>query len=78
MAEETLIKINIKCSNADKAEVTILPNATVSDLKEKINEVLSVAVAQQRLIFRGRVLKVLDLICSQRFLMDEVLYCYLT
>ena len=57
MSEET-IKINIKCSNADKAEVSIAPNATVSDLKEKISEILSVAVAQQRLIFRGRVLKV--------------------
>ena len=54
MSELTL---TIKCSNADKATVTIDSTATVLDLKHKIAEQLSVPAAQQRLIYKGRVLK---------------------
>ncbi len=54
MSELTL---TIKCSNADKATVTIDSTATVLDLKHKITEQLSVPAAQQRLIYKGRVLK---------------------
>ncbi len=51
------ITINIKCSNADKATVTIEKEATVLNLKERISEVLSVPATQQRLIYKGKVLK---------------------
>lgn len=51
------LNLTVKCSNADKAEVKISRSATVVELKEKINEALSVPVPQQRLIYRGRVLK---------------------
>lgn len=54
MAEITL---TIKCSNADKATVAIGSTATVLELKEKISESLSVPASQQRLIYKGRVLK---------------------
>lgn len=54
MSELTL---TIKCSNADKATVVIESTATVLDLKGKIAEQLSVPAAQQRLIYKGRVLK---------------------
>jgi ubiquilin len=54
MSELTL---TIKCSNADKATVVIESTATVLDLKNKINEQLQVPAAQQRLIYKGRVLK---------------------
>lgn len=54
MAELTL---TIKCSNASQTTVTIESEATVLDLKAKISEVLSVPSAQQRLIYKGRVLK---------------------
>eukprot|EP01039_Chlorochromonas_danica_P002826 gene2826-3081_t len=54
MAEITL---TIKCSNADKATVVIGSTATVLELKEKISESLSVPASQQRLIYKGRVLK---------------------
>lgn len=54
MSELTL---TIKCSNADKATVVIESTATVLDLKQKIAEQLSVPATQQRLIYKGRVLK---------------------
>lgn len=54
MSELTL---TIKCSNADKATVVIESTATVFDLKQKIAEQLSVPATQQRLIYKGRVLK---------------------
>jgi ubiquilin len=54
MAELT---IHIKCSNGDKAEVKVESTATVLDLKEKITEKLQVPSSQQRLIYKGRVLK---------------------
>jgi ubiquilin len=51
------LSLTIKCSNADKATVAIESTATVLELKEKIAGVLSAPVAQQRLIYKGRVLK---------------------
>jgi ubiquilin len=51
------ITVHIKCSNSDKAEIKIELSATVLSLKEKIAEVLSVPASQQRLIYKGRVLK---------------------
>lgn len=51
------ITINIKCSNSDKAEIHIELSATVLQLKGKVAEALSVPAAQQRLIYKGRVLK---------------------
>ncbi len=51
------ITINIKCSNADKATITVETSATVEVMKIKIEECLSVPAAQQRLIYKGRVLK---------------------
>lgn len=55
--EMSELTLTIKCSNADKATVVIESTATVLDLKGKIAEQLSVPAAQQRLIYKGRVLK---------------------
>eukprot|EP01038_Epipyxis_sp_PR26KG_P007254 gene7254-9890_t len=51
------ISLTIKLSNADKATVIVARDATVLDLKEAIALTLSVPATQQRLIFKGRVLK---------------------
>eukprot|EP01042_Synura_sphagnicola_P022499 gene22499-28655_t len=51
------ITVHIKCSNADKAVVQIDTSSTVLELKVKVQEQLNVAPAQQRLIYKGRVLK---------------------
>ena len=51
------LTLTIKCSNASQTTVVIEPSATVLDLKIKISEVLSVSSSQQRLIYKGRVLK---------------------
>lgn len=53
----TEITINIKCVNADKATVTIENSVSVLNLKEKIAEILSVPASQQRLIYKGKVMK---------------------
>ena len=51
------ITITIKCSNSDKADITADNSITVGELKDLIAVKLSISSAQQRLIFRGRVLK---------------------
>lgn len=53
----TEITISIKCVNADKANVTIDNTATVWNLKENIEQVMSVPASQQRLIYKGKVMK---------------------
>lgn len=56
--EETSVEmtLTIKC-NSDKSEVTTTASSTVLELKQKIEVALSVPAAQQRLIYRGKVLK---------------------
>lgn len=51
------IKVNVKCSNADKYEVETAPDATVAEFKASLAEVSHVAAEDQRLIYKGRVLK---------------------
>lgn len=51
------INLTIKCSNADKVEVKIEDNSTVFNLKEKIGAALNLTPQQQRLIYKGKVLK---------------------
>lgn len=52
-----LITITIRQSNADKTNVEIDSESTVLALKEKIESILNVSSAQQRLIYKGKVLK---------------------
>lgn len=54
---DSVIKLNIKLTNADKCSVEVETTATILELKEKIAAVLNVPAAQQRLIYKGRVLK---------------------
>jgi ubiquilin len=51
------VNITIKCSNADKVEISAHSSITVNELKIIISEKLSLDPTLQRLIFRGRVLK---------------------
>jgi ubiquilin len=53
----TEIIIHIKCSNSDKAEIHIDNSNTILNLKEQIADSLKVPSTQQRLIYKGRVLK---------------------
>ena len=49
--------VNIRSSNADKAEVTIeSPDSTVADLKAAIEAKVGIPQAQQRLIYKGKVM----------------------
>lgn len=53
----TEITLTIKCSNSDKIEVTCNSNILILDLKKLINEKLNILIEQQRLIYKGRILK---------------------
>ncbi|CAM0948177.1 unnamed protein product [Alopecurus aequalis] len=55
--QSTSIEINIKTLESQVHKLRADKNETVLDLKEKIVDVAGVPVDQQRLIFRGRVLK---------------------
>ncbi len=52
-----MINLVIRLSNADKVVVETDKNGTVLELKQVIEAKLNVAAAQQRLIYKGRVLK---------------------
>jgi len=51
------ITVTIRLSNADKVNVEIETTSSILALKQKIEAKLNVAAAQQRLIYKGRVLK---------------------
>ena len=51
------IALNIKCTNGDKFAVTSEKGHSVGDLKQQLETVCQVPVAQQRLIYKGAVLK---------------------
>jgi hypothetical protein len=53
----TEIVVTIKCSNADKADVTCSSSITVIEFKKLIAEKLNIPAEQQRLIYKGRILK---------------------
>ena len=51
------IKVTIKCSNAEKTEISTEKSATVAEFKQTVSEKLGIPPEQQRLIYKGRVLK---------------------
>jgi hypothetical protein len=51
------ITITIKCSNAEKAEVETESSATVAEFKSLVAAKLSIPAENQRLIYKGRILK---------------------
>ncbi|MCL7044400.1 hypothetical protein MKW94_023063 [Papaver nudicaule] len=51
------ITIEVKCSNGTKFTVKTNPGSTVSELKTVISQTSDVAAEQQRLIYKGRILK---------------------
>lgn len=56
MSEDS-INLNIKCSNADRAEVTSPSNCTIAQLKVIVEAKCNIPALQQRLIYKGKVLK---------------------
>ncbi|KAM0833700.1 hypothetical protein ACQ4PT_064102 [Festuca glaucescens] len=56
-SESTTIEINIKTLESQVHKLRVQKSETVLNLKEKIVDVAGIPVDQQRLIFRGRVLK---------------------
>ncbi|CAH2079088.1 unnamed protein product [Thlaspi arvense] len=55
--QESTVELNIKTLDSQTYTFQVNKNETVSSFKEKIASEIGVPVAQQRLIFRGRVLK---------------------
>ena len=53
-ADTTTIKVIIRQSSGDQTEIQVAPDATIADLKAKVQEALSVAPEAQRLIFKGK------------------------
>ena len=53
----TAINLNIKCTNGSKHTVEVDDSKIVTDLKELLVEKTSVPADQQRLIYKGHVLK---------------------
>lgn len=51
------VKINIRCSNGTKFAVEIDLESTVDTFKAVLAEKCEIAVEQQRLIYKGRILK---------------------
>jgi ubiquilin len=51
------LTLTIKCSNASTTVVTAESTDTVLQLKDRVSDALSVPASQQRLIYKGRVLK---------------------
>ncbi len=51
------MKVSIRCSNGDQYSVEFNPEITVADFKEVIEKQTEIPANQQRLIYRGRVLK---------------------
>lgn len=51
------VQLVIKCSNADKFDVTANLQDSVVDFKKQIADIVNIPAAQQRLIHRGKVLK---------------------
>ncbi|GJN15564.1 hypothetical protein PR202_gb02486 [Eleusine coracana subsp. coracana] len=65
---ESTIEINIKTLDSQVHKLRVQKNVPVSVLKEKIVEATGVPLDQQRLIFRGRVLKDDHLLSEYRIL----------
>lgn len=55
--EGELIKLQMRRSNGQNFEVEVKPDASVLDLKKACAEKCEFAVEDQRLIFKGKVLK---------------------
>lgn len=56
-ATDPVLKLLIRLSNAEKVNVECGANDTILDLKVAIEKVLSVPPVNQRLIYKGKVLK---------------------
>jgi ubiquilin len=56
MEKSSEVTITIKCSNSDKADITMSNSVSVGELKTQIESQFKLPAAQQRLIYRGRVL----------------------
>lgn len=53
----TSLAVNIRCSTGEKHAVTLESSLSILQVKVKLVDVVSVPVVQQRLIYKGRVLK---------------------
>lgn len=53
----TEISVTIKCSNADKIDIKCDSTLTVAEFKLVVSEKLNIPPDQQRLIYKGRILK---------------------
>lgn len=56
-SEEAAVSINVRCSNGSKFSVRVSVGSTVSEFKQLVAENCDVPAVQQRLIYKGRILK---------------------
>ena len=56
-AEGVAVAVNVRCSNGTKFSVTTSLDSTVESFKELIAQNSDVPANQQRLIYKGRILK---------------------
>ncbi len=68
------IKLTIRLSNADKVSVEIGSEATVYELKQRVGQLLLVCPRQQRLIYKGKVLKD-DATLAFYGILNNYIYC---
>jgi ubiquilin len=57
MVEEQKIKLTIRQNNGTSFDVSVSSNATVTQLKEACVEQSTIPADEQRLIFKGKILK---------------------
>lgn len=51
------MKISIKTTSGETHSIECEPNITIAELKELISKISNIPVNEQRLVYRGRVLK---------------------
>lgn len=56
-ADEESVQINVRCSNGAKFSVQASLRSTVLDFKQLVSQNCDVPAVQQRLIYKGRILK---------------------
>ncbi|KAG9150304.1 hypothetical protein Leryth_017607 [Lithospermum erythrorhizon] len=65
---DSTVELNVKTLDSQNYHFNVDKNITVSAFKEKIASQTGLPVVQQRLIFRGKVLKDNDLLSDYRIL----------
>ncbi|KAL6011839.1 hypothetical protein ACLOJK_002305 [Asimina triloba] len=72
-SSESTVEVNVKTLDSQIYTFRVNKNMSISSFKEKIADAVNVPVGQQRLIFRGKVLKDDHLLSEYRILLFQAL-----